>query len=161
MKCSAETSGIYVCERRKEVLLVGDHACWAFGFLLALVLRVLRSWHHSSHRERPRAAGAHASLALARFNHYLLHCEQQPLSELHGQFGGAVPLPSSCGSRRGALRHLNEKANKVQERCMLDAQYASNKQIQHSKLLELTLYVCSQTQDTCALKQPSQWRRVM
>ena len=69
MKCSAETSRIYVCESWKEVLLAGDHACWAFGFLLALVLRVLRSWHHSSHRERRRAAGAHASLAWAQFDH--------------------------------------------------------------------------------------------
>ena len=126
MKCSAAASGIYVCDGRKEVLLVGDHACWALGFLLALVLRVLRSWHHSSLRQKRSAAGAHASLALARFDHCLLHCEQQPLSELHGHFGGAVPLLSSCGSRRGALRHLNEKAKNVQERCMLDAQYASN-----------------------------------
>ena len=132
MKCSAETSGIYVCEGRKEVLLVGDHTCWAFGFLLALVLRVLRSWHHSSHRERRRAAGAHASLAWARFDHDLLHREHFWLSELHEHFGGAVPLLSSCGSRRGALRHLNEKAKNVQERCMLDAQYASNKQIKRS-----------------------------
>jgi hypothetical protein len=108
------------------VLCRNFYTCWALGFLLALVLRVLRSWHHSSLRQKRSAAGAHASLAWARFDHYLLHREHFWLSELHEHFGGAVPLLSSCGSRRGALRHLNEKARNVQERCMLDAQYASN-----------------------------------